>query len=138
MRGLTHWAGFKQESFEFKGAPRKHGKSNANLWFCIKYALSAMIAFSTKPLRLASFVGVATMLLSVFGAIVYVIHTYLTRHGWVYITPPPPGWTTIVLLIFFFGGIQCLFLGIIGEYLSQVHGETKHRPLWFVREKIGF
>ena len=42
------------------------------------------------------------------------------------------------LLIFFFGGVQCLFLGILGEYLSRVHIEVKHRPLWVVRETAGF
>jgi glycosyltransferase involved in cell wall biosynthesis len=139
MRGLTHWSGFRQASFEFKRSPRKHGKSNATLWWCIKYAVNAMITFSTKPLRFASFVGIATTFMSLVGGILYIIHTILTRYyGFFYVTPPPPGWATLVLLIFFFGGIQCLFLGIIGEYLAQVQSETKGRPIFVEAERKGF
>lgn len=137
MRGLTHWAGFKQTSFEFERSARRHGKSNATLWWCIKYAVTAMVSFSNKPLRLASFVGVATTFASIFGGIAYIALTLLTRHGYSSITPPPPGWTTIVLLIFFFGGIQCLFLGVVGEYLSQINTESKNRPPWVVGERVG-
>lgn len=137
MRGLSHWAGFKQASFEFERAPRKHGKSNATLWWCIKYAISAMVSFSNKPLRLASFVGVGTTVMSLLGAVGYVALTLLTRNGYSSITPPPPGWTTIVLLIFFFGGIQCLFLGVVGEYLSQINTESKGRPHWVIGESVG-
>lgn len=137
MRGLSHWAGFKQTSFEFERAPRKYGKSNATLWWCIKYAVSAMVSFSNKPLRLASFVGVTTTIMSLIGAVGYIALTILTRNGYSSITPPPPGWTTIVLLIFFFGGIQCLFLGVVGEYLSQINTESKGRPHWVIGEVVG-
>ena len=67
MRGLTHWAGFRQTSFEFSRAPRVHGRSNATVWWCIKYAVNAMVTFSTKPLRLASYVGIFTMIMSLLG-----------------------------------------------------------------------
>lgn len=137
MRGLSHWTGFRQASFEFERALRKHGKSNATLWWCIKYAVSAMVSFSNKPLRLASVVGVATTIMSLLGGLGYIGLTLLTRGGYSSITPPPPGWTTIVLLIFFFGGIQCLFLGVVGEYLSQINIETKGRPHWVVGETAG-
>jgi dolichol-phosphate mannosyltransferase len=139
MRGLTHWAGFKQIGFEFKRAPREHGKSNNTVWWSIKYALNAMITFSTKPLRLASLIGIITMFMSILGAFLYILHLLLTRFfGFTYITTPPPGWTTLVLMLFFFGGIQSLFLGIIGEYIAQIQGDTKGRPIWVEAEKKGF
>lgn len=139
MRGITHWSGFRQASFEFERAPRKHGLSNAGLMFCVRYAFNAILSFSAKPLRLASFVGIGATGLSIVGALVYVLHLVLTRQGWNYgIIPPPPGWTTLVLLMLFFGGIQCLFLGILGEYLAQVQSEAKGRPPWVVARHFGF
>lgn len=137
MRGLVQWAGFSQKSVPFERSPRRAGKSNAGLIFCIKYALSAIFAFSTKPLKLASFVGILATLASIFGAIFWVIITVLSRKGLIDFPAPPLGWTTMVLLIFFFGGIQCLFMGIIGEYISGVQNETKNRPLWIVRSSVG-
>ncbi len=137
MRGLTHWAGFRQTSFEFERAPRKHGVSDAGLVFCLKYALSAIFSFSDKPIRLASVVGVLTMLVSILGGIGYTILTILTRAEIWKIAAPPTGITTIVLLVFFFGGLQCLFMGILGEYLTQVHVEAKNRPMWLIRDSFG-
>jgi glycosyltransferase involved in cell wall biosynthesis len=138
MRGLTHWVGFRQAPFEFERSPRKNGESKAGLSFCISYALNAVFAFSTKPLRLATYIGLFATLLSVVGAFSYIAHAFLTRSGIINITPPPAGWATTTLLIFFFGGIQCLFLGIIGEYVARIHDESKYRPLWVVDEKEGF
>ena len=138
MRGITHWAGFSQTSFYFERAPRKHGRSNAGLIFCIRYAFNAILSFSSKPLRLASLVGLLATFLSVIGCGAYVLHLLLTSRGWNYgIVPPPAGWTTLVLLVLFFGGVQCLFLGILGEYLAQVQIETKARPSWIVAKSKG-
>lgn len=138
MRGITHWAGFAQTSFPFERAPRRHGRSNAGLLFCIRYAFNAILSFSSKPLRLASFVGIMATFLSMLGCGVYVLHLLLTGWGLNYgVVPPPAGWTTLVLLVLFFGGVQCLFLGILGEYLAQVQIETKARPLWIVAHAEG-
>lgn len=137
MRGLTHWSGFNQKSFSFERVERKHGKSSAGLWFCIKYALSSALLFSSKPVKLLSIFGLAMTCLSILFSILYVIHLVLTRNGFTYVTPPPPGWTTIVLLIFFFGGINSFFLGIIGEYINQIHKEVKRRPIFIPQRLIG-
>jgi dolichol-phosphate mannosyltransferase len=138
MRGITHWTGFKHATFEFDRSPRKFGETKAGLAFCIKYAFSAIFSFSAKPVRIASILGIVTTLMSVFGIVFYTILTILIRSGVVDMTPPPPGYTTMLLLIFFFGGVQCLFLGILGEYITQILTETKMRPIWISHEEIGF
>jgi polyisoprenyl-phosphate glycosyltransferase len=138
MRGVTHWIGYKQASFEFERTPRKYGESNHGVLWCIKYAIQVIFSFSVKPIRLSGIVGVFTMLLSVVGSIAYTILTILTRTGIWDIPAPPTGITTIVLLIFFFGGINCLFLGILGEYITQIHAEVKFRPIWVLKNSIGF
>jgi dolichol-phosphate mannosyltransferase len=138
LRGLVHWVGFRQCGFTYERAPRKRGRTTTGLIFCFNYAINALVAFSSRPLRWASALGVLVTAASVFGAAAYVALTLLNRAGVTHLTPPPAGWMTQTLLIFFFGGVQCLFLGILGEYLSRVHIEVKHRPLWVVRETAGF
>jgi glycosyltransferase involved in cell wall biosynthesis len=137
MRGLVQWAGFSQYAIPFERVPRVHGKSSAGLRFCFNYALNAITSFSTKPLKLASIIGLIATAASVFGSIFWIAITVLSRNGMISITPPPLGWTTMTLLIFFFGGIQCLFMGIMGEYLAGVHSETKRRPPWCIRSTQG-
>jgi glycosyltransferase involved in cell wall biosynthesis len=139
MRGLTHWAGYRSIAIPFKRVPRKHGKTNAGFWWCVQYAFHAVISFSTKPLKLASLMGLLMTGMSVLGSGIYVLHLVLTRMGLNYhVQPPPPGWTTIVMMALFFGGLNCLFLGIIGEYIAQIHQEVKARPHFVVGSKSNF
>jgi dolichol-phosphate mannosyltransferase len=137
MRGLVHWAGFSQCPVSFERSPRIHGKSSAGLIWSMKYAFSAIFAFSEKPLKIASIVGLLSFLTSVFGAVFWILATILARRGLIDFTPPPLGWTTMALLIFFFGGIQCLFIGIIGEYIASLHQESKKRSPWVLLKTIG-
>ena len=138
MRGLVHWVGFKQISFEYDRAPRTRGVSTAGLVYCANFAVAALVAFSTKPLRWASMLGLVATGLSLVGAAAYFLVALLNFVFDVPFLPPPPGWTTQVLLDLFFGGVQCLFLGIVGEYLARVYGEVKQRPLWVVHRTAGF
>lgn len=137
MRGLVHWVGFRQTGFTYKRSVRTSGESDFGLVACFNFATTALVAFSTKPLRWASFLGIITTAGSILGASVYTIQSILSWYG-IGTVPPPRGWTTLMLLIFFFGGVQCLFIGIIGEYLSRVYDEAKQRPLWVLRSTAGF
>jgi dolichol-phosphate mannosyltransferase len=137
LRGLVHWVGFRQHGFSYERAPRSRGRSKAGLGYCFGFAVTALVTFSAKPLRWASILGLFAVAASVVGAFVYTLLYALHRFQ---MGPdmPLPGWTTIVLLILFFGGVQCLFLGILGEYLGNVHIEVKRRPLWVVDRTAGF
>ena len=138
MRGLVFWTGFKHTTFQYDRAPRKHGKTTANILFSIGFAFRALVAFTTKPLKVASIIGAVITSLSLFSGFVYIMLKILTKYGVLNFTPPPPGWTTIILLILLFGGLQIFFLGIIGEYLAHTYNEAKNRPLWIIRESAGF
>lgn len=138
MRGLVWWTGFRQAAFPYERTLRSGGRSSAGFWFSIGFAIKALVAFSTKPLLLASLVGVGTTSLSVVSAIVYTLLHILSRNGLVSFTPPPTGWTTLILLVLFFGGILSLFIGIIGEYLASTYTETKRRPIWIIQHSSGF
>jgi glycosyltransferase involved in cell wall biosynthesis len=138
LRGLVHWVGFRQVSFEYDRAERKAGRSTANLIFCIKYAFNAVMAFSSQPLRLATYVGLAATLLSFIGIGAYTAIYLMVWSGTLHVTPPPAGWTTVVLAILLFSGLQSVFMGLMGEYLANVYQEVKRRPLWVLSETAGF
>lgn len=132
LRGLVQWAGFSQATVVYDRAPRKAGETSTNAVFLIRYAINALIAFSEEPLRLASVFGMLTLCLSVLGMLTYLLLLGLSILGIAPTAPPPPGWTTLTLLILFFGGIQSLFMGVLGEYLANMYGEVKLRPLWVI------
>ncbi len=137
LRGLVHWVGFRQCSFPYEREPRKGGESHAGVWFCLHFALTALAAFSTTPLRWASIVGMLTTAASVLGGGVCLL-LYVLQSTGVLAADVLSGWTSLVLLILFLGGAQCLFLGIAGEYIGRIYTETKRRPLWVVQQTAGF
>jgi glycosyltransferase involved in cell wall biosynthesis len=137
LRGLVHWVGFSQAAVPYDRAPRKHGETSTNALFLVGYAVNALIAFSERPLKMASLFGFLMVLVSIGGAVLYTILLILSQMGIAPTAPPPPGWTTLTLLVLFFGGMQSLFMGVIGEYIANIYGEVKLRPLWIVDKEIG-
>jgi len=135
LRGLVNWVGFKRVLVPYDRAPREGGKSSAGLYFCIKYALNAIICFSAKPLQVATYFGIFITLVSVLLALAYLFVYFVHPH---FVTLPPPGISTLVLLILFGIGTQSFFMGLIGEYLARVYNQGKQRLLYIVSEKAGF
>lgn len=132
-RGLVHWVGFKQASFEYDRRARERGTSTANLIFCIKFAFHAIFCFSSAPMRLSLIFGLCLTALSIVMAIGYVI-LFFVRPS--FLNPPPPGLTTVVILALFLVGTNSLFLGFIGEYVGRIYNQGKARPLYVVAEKV--
>lgn len=135
LRGLVNWVGFKRVLVPYDRAPREGGQSSAGLYFCLKYALNAIICFSAKPLQVATYFGVLTTLVSLLLALSY-LFVYFFKPD--FATLPPPGISTVVLLMLFGIGMQSFFLGMIGEYLARVYNQGKQRLLYIVSEKEGF
>jgi dolichol-phosphate mannosyltransferase len=90
-----------------------------------------MTSFSEAPLRAAMWLGFLACALAALG-IVYAIIMRLFTTLWV------TGWTALFIAVLFVGGVQLLSLGIIGEYVGRIYGETKRRPLYLVQERLGF
>jgi len=97
----------------------------------VRYALDGILSFSIKPLQLAIGLGLFTVCLSVIG-IVYALALRIFTSVWV------EGWTALMIAVLFLGGVQLLSLGIIGEYVGRIYGEVQRRPLYVVRQRIGF
>lgn len=131
MKGLFAWLGFKQTEIYFSREKRAVGNSKWGSWKLWNFALDGIFSFSTAPLRIWSYLGAA---LSVFSC-VYLIFVVLDTliHG-----NPVPGYPSLVAIMLFFNGVILLGLGIVGEYIGRIFIETKRRPLYLVRETVGF
>lgn len=131
VRGMVAWTGFRQEPVYFDRAPRLAGGTKYSFGKMVRLAADGILSFSVIPLRLATYLGFAASALAM-GGIVYALVLRLLTDVWV------TGWTLLFIAMMFLGGVQLLVLGVIGEYLGRAYGELKRRPLYFVKEKIGF
>lgn len=129
-KGLYAWIGFKSIGVPISYEPRLHGGSTFSYRKLTHLALTGLMSFSTMPLRVWTYVGLATSAWALTLAAFYLTRTLLFGVD-------VPGWATLVVSISFFAGIQLLSLGIIGEYIGRIFAEVKRRPLYFVEERVG-
>ena len=130
LRAMTSWIGFRQIALPYERHKRFAGESKYPLRKMIALALDGIVSFSVVPLRIVTIVGLFISLLSVLG-IAYALVSRIFSQNWV------PGWTLLFISSLFIGGMQFIFLGIIGEYVGRIYGEAKQRPLFIVSEVIG-
>ena len=131
LRGMVAWTGFRQEPIRYEREARSAGESKYPLRRMLRFAVDGLLSFSLVPLRVAVYLGLVTSALAVLG-ILYALALRLFTDIWV------PGWTLLFIAVLFLGGVQLLSLGVIGEYLGRVYWEVKRRPLYLVRERLGF
>ncbi len=127
-KGIFSWVGFNTHYISFKNRERVAGESSFNFRKLFSYAIEGIINFSEKPLNIASVIGLSSCLLSTVLLIFIVIRAIL-------IGDKTPGWPSVVSIILFMGGIQLLFLGILGKYVVKMYLETKKRPHYIIKEK---
>jgi dolichol-phosphate mannosyltransferase len=128
MRGLSAWVGFRQEAVSYDRHERFAGTTKYPLRKMIRFALDAITAFSYAPLQLATSFGFLLAALSLVGIIVAIIVRVFGG--------AIQGQGTTLIVVLFLGGIQLIFLGIIGEYLGRIYDEVRARPLYIVREVL--
>lgn len=131
MRGLSSWVGFKQVAVEYERAPRFAGETKYPLRKMLRLANNAITSFSHVPLQLATYTGFTLAALSLLGILLTII---LRLSGRDILT----GQATTLVSVLLLGGIQLIFLGIIGEYLGRIYDEVKNRPLYIVADAFGF
>lgn len=132
VRGMVSWLGFSQAAVPYRRSPRSAGATKFSLFKMMRFATDGIVSFSILPLRLATWMGFAASGLAILGILVAVIEKLLGVEGLV------KGWTSMVIAILFIGGVQLICLGIIGEYVGRIYGESKKRPLYVIRERTGF
>ena len=131
VRGMFSWVGFEQIGVPFTRAERFAGKTKYPLRKMINFAIDGVIGFSDAPLRLALNLG---FLLASFSFVGGAIAAVVKLAGVFAV----PGWASIVVITFFLAGMQLIILGVIGEYVAQIHREVKARPLYVVDQRIGW
>jgi len=129
LRGMWSWIGFRQYALQYDRAPRFAGETKYPFREMLKLALDGTLSFSVVPLRIVSFMGVATAIISSVG-IFYALFLRLFTRVWV------PGWTLLFIGMMFLGGMQMLAIGVAGEYIGRIYTEVKQRPLYLVREVL--
>ncbi|MCX8072607.1 MAG: glycosyltransferase family 2 protein [Candidatus Binatia bacterium] len=132
VRGIRAWVGFRQIGLEYDRDARFAGESKYSLSKLFRLAYDGLISYSYVPLRLATQFGFVISAVA-FGLILYLLVLRIV-YGERLVT----GWTSTVVVILFLGGIQLLSLGILGEYVGRIFDEVKRRPLYVVRETVGF
>lgn len=125
MKGLFGWVGYNQTAIAYQRDARVAGESKFNFWRLWNFALEGITSFSTAPLRIATYLGVATALLAFAYALWIVVKALI----W---SDPVAGWPTMMAVILLLGGVQLMALGLIGEYLGRLYAEAKQRPLYLV------
>jgi len=133
MRGLVSWIGFNQSFVPYHREPRYAGETK---FFVLgkdvlgNFFGSALISFSSAPLRIASWIG----LFAIFIDFIFVGHTLYEK----FLGRAIPGWTALMIVILFIGGVQLFCVGIMGLYLNSVFVQSKGRPNYIIDHTIGF
>jgi len=127
-KGLFSFVGYKTKWIEYENRERVAGETKWSFWKLVIYALDGIIAFSTTPLWIAAIIGLLFCLVSFIAILIIVIKTLVFGD-------PVGGWPSMVCIIFFVSGIQLFCVGIIGAYLSKTYLETKHRPIYIIKEE---
>ena len=129
LRGIVPMLGFRTAIVEYERQSRFAGETKYPLGRMFQLAFDGITSFSAKPLTWSTRVGAAISIASVlFGVWALAIHFFTNRSL--------PGWTSIVVPIYFLGGIQLLFLGVIGGYMSKIYAETKQRPRFIIETSL--
>ncbi len=131
LRGMSVWVGFRQTGVKYVRAERYAGETKYPLKKMLKFAMDGITSFSYFPLQMATYVGFIAAGLAILGIIATIILRLSGSQAFY-------GQATTLVSVLFLGGVQLIFLGIIGEYLGRIYDEVKGRPLYLVREALGF
>lgn len=132
VRGMVSWLGFSQVAVPYHRVARTAGVTKFSLFKMLRFAMDGIFSFSIVPLRIATWTGFATSAVAILGIILAIIERIFGVPGLV------KGWTSVMTAVLFIGGVQLICIGIIGEYVGRIYGESKRRPLYVLRERIGF
>ena len=130
IRGLISWMGFEQKPFEYHREARAAGGTKYTLKKMMKFAMTGIMSFSIKPLRISLYLGI----IAIITAILFSIRVF-----YIYLFKPDllvKGWASTIIVILFMGGIQLISLSVISEYLGNIFNELKRRPEYIIKKII--
>jgi glycosyltransferase involved in cell wall biosynthesis len=131
MKGMFAWLGFKQATVPYTRAPRAAGTTKWHFMPLWNFALQGIVSFTNFPLKIWSYIGIVCAL----GSMTY--GTFIVLRTLIY-GVDVPGYASLIAIILFFNGLIMMSLGIMGEYMARLFVEVKRRPLYLVRDAVGF
>ena len=130
-KGLFSWIGYATHYIPYTACERAAGTTKWNFRKLLNYAIEGIIGFSTKPLRLATYLGSFTAI----AAVIYLIFVILQK---LIVGIDVPGYATIIVLILLLGSMQLFCIGIIGEYVGKSFEQSKQRPIYITKEVLDY
>ena len=130
-KGIFAWVGYDTCFIPYTACERTAGTTKWNFRKLMNYAIDGIIGFSTKPLRLATYLGVLTAIAAVIYLIVVVLQKLIVGID-------VPGFATSIVLTLLLGGIQLFCIGIIGEYVGKIFEQSKDRPIYIAKEILDY
>ncbi|MBO4500895.1 MAG: glycosyltransferase family 2 protein [Clostridia bacterium] len=127
-KGIFEWVGYKTEWISYANIKRVAGKTKWSFSKLFGYSMECIVAFSTAPLAISSFIGFLLFVISIIGALYIIIRKIVDASSAV------SGWASLTVIILFISGIQLLCVGILGQYLAKTYLETKRRPDYIIAE----
>jgi glycosyltransferase involved in cell wall biosynthesis len=128
-KGIFAWVGYNTCYIPYTACKRAAGKSKWSFRKLFNYAIGGIIGYSTKPLRIATFMGGLTA----FASLVYLCVVILQK---LIAGIDVPGYASIIVLILFLGGMQLFCIGVIGEYVGRTFEQSKNRPIYISKEEL--
>jgi dolichol-phosphate mannosyltransferase len=129
LRGMLAWVGFRRTFLDFDAPPRVAGATKYRWRRRLALAIDGVLGFSTAPIRLTIWVG---LVVAALGALYlgYVLGTALWTGDLV------AGWPSLISVVLILGGLQIVFIGVLGAYLGRVFEQSKGRPLYVLRREV--
>ena len=127
MKGLFSWVGFKSTVINYSRPKRVAGISKFNGWKLWNFALEGLTSFSTEPLRIWTYIGLAVSIPSFLFAVFIAIRVLISGVD-------VPGYASIMVAVTFLGGLQLIGIGVLGEYMGRTYMESKRRPNYIIRK----
>ena len=126
-KGIFSWIGFKQKVIEYENQSRVAGETKWSLKSLLSYGIDGIIAFNNRPLRVCFLIGSFLIMMS----LVYIIFLFIQI---IISGIDVPGYFTTIASIMIIGGVQLVFIGVLGEYIGKIYYEVKKRPHFIVDE----
>lgn len=126
-KAMFSWIGYKKKEILYDRDPRIAGTTKWNYPKLINLAINGITSFTTAPLRIATFSGIFIS----FAAFCYILYLLIRP---LFGVSTGAGYSSLMAVILFIGGVQMLFLGVIGEYIGRIFTESKNRPLYLIEE----
>lgn len=126
-KGIFTWVGFKTKWVEYENVKRVDDETSWSFWSLFKYSIEGIVAFSTMPLSLSTFLGTIFSILAFILILIIILKKLLYGNA-------VQGWASLMCAVLLLGGIQLFSIGILGKYLDKTYMESKKRPIYITRE----